>query len=82
MLRQVQHSCVIRLYEIYESEQYVHLVFEYLDDVQLLSVLKAKPNYTEADACRIIKSLLDVVSALHNKLIIHRDIKPENIMLT
>ncbi len=82
MLRQVQHPGVIKLYEVYESEQYVHLVFEYITDAQLFLILRAKEDYSEADAARIMKSLLQVVANLQSKQIIHRDIKPENIMLT
>ncbi len=81
MLRLVQHPNVIRLYEVYESDQYVHMVFEQLSDTQLFHIIRSKPNYTEADAARIMKSLLGVVDFLHSQQVIHRDIRPENIML-
>jgi len=36
--------------------------------------------FAEADAARIIKSLLSAVSFLHSRDIVHRDLKPENIL--
>ncbi len=81
MLRQVQHPNVIRLYEVYESDQYVHMVFESFSDTQLFHMIRGKGSYTEADAARIMTALLSVVNALHGQQIIHRDIRPENIML-
>jgi len=82
ILRQIQHPGIIKLYEVYESEQYVHLIYEFIKDTQLFQILRAKPDYSEADAVRIMKLLLQTVSTVHSKNIILRDIKPENIMLT
>jgi calcium-dependent protein kinase len=81
MLRQIQHPNVIRLYETYESDQYVHMVLENLTDTSLFHMIRSKKGYTEADAARVMKSLLTVVNYLHGHQIIHRDIRPENIMI-
>lgn len=44
----------------------------------------AKPNnkiFSDEEASKIMKSILQGVSYLHSKGIVHRDLKPENILL-
>ena len=80
-LRKVQHPNIIKLFEIYESEQYVHLVFEYLKGCDIFSKIKTRPRYTEADACKIMRAILNAVFTLHSKQIIHRDLNAEHIII-
>lgn len=82
MLRQLKHPGVIQLLNVYEAKDYIHLVFEYIKDTQIFSVLKEKSNYSEVDAMKIMKSLLQILFHMHLNQIIYRDIKPENILLT
>lgn len=46
--------------------------------------LNAKNNqlYTEKDAARLMKQILEAVNYLHHHGICHRDLKPENILLS
>ena len=81
ILRRVKDPAIINLCDVYESEQYVHLVFERIKNTQLFSTLKEKEDYSERDAQNIMKSLLQAVASLHSRNIIHRDLKPESIML-
>lgn len=82
MLKLFKGQNVIQLFNVYESENYVHLVMEHTESVDILSAIKRKDNYTERDARRIIKELLKIVSAFHDKKMIHRDINPENIIIS
>lgn len=45
VLRMIDHNHTIKLYEVYESEKYIHLVFEYLDGGELFERIKSKGNY-------------------------------------
>jgi len=81
ILRKLRHPSIIKMYEIYESENYVHLVCEYLKGKDLLSHIENKPPIPEKEAAAIIKKLLEVVSYIHYKGIIHRDLKFENLYL-
>lgn len=81
ILRSIDHPYVIKLYEVYESEFYVHLVLEYVQGGELLQMLQAKGAYSEADAMKAIKCILEALEYCHTKGIIHRDLKPENIIL-
>jgi len=53
------------------------VVTEYLRGGELLTALQQRPdyNYTEGDACRIIKRVLEGISFIHSKDFMHRDIK-------
>ena len=82
ILRKIQSANVIKLYDIYESEQYIHLVMELLTEPNLLNMLKKRRNYNEADAVKIMKSLLTIIDVMHSKYIIYRDLKPDNIVVT
>ena len=81
ILRQVHCSGVIKLYGIYEADQYVHLVLECLRNIKLLDVIKAKMDYTEKDAAKIMKFLLKTIEFIHSKRVIHRDIKPDILFI-
>lgn len=81
MLKRLKHPGIIRLYNIYDSVEYVHLVFEYIRDTQIFYIIKEKSNYTETDAIIIMRSLLQSIFYMHLNQVIYRDIKPGNIFL-
>ena len=66
---------------MYESDKYIHLVFEYLEGGELFERIKSKGSYQEKDAMNVMKNLLLALDYLHNQGIIHRDLKPENLIL-
>ncbi len=82
MLRQVKHPSIVKLCEVYESEQYIHMACEFVVGGELFSRIKKMASYTEQDARNIMRSLLSGISCFHDHNIIHRDIKPQNLMLT
>jgi serine/threonine protein kinase len=57
------------------------MVVDYLKGGELFDKLKEKGTYSEGDACKLIKKLLEADAYINEKNIIHRDLKPENIML-
>ena len=81
ILRQINHPGVIKLYEVYESELYIHLILEYLQGGELLSHLQSKGVYSEKDASALIKCVLEALEYCHARNIVHRDLKPENLII-
>ena len=80
-LRKLNHPHVIKLYEVYETELYIHLVFEYLNGGELFDQIDERGIFSEQEAQILIKSILQTLKYLHSSNIIHRDLKPENIIL-
>jgi len=80
MMRIDDPNCV-KLYEVYETEDEVQMVLEYLPGSDLFDRIITKQKYAEADAKALMKRVCLGVKNLHAKNIIHRDLKPENILL-
>ena len=86
LLRATDHPNIIKLYETFEDKQYIYLIMEECSGGELFQrlALNAQNNqlYTEKDAAKLFKQILEAVNYLHHHGICHRDIKPENILLS
>ena len=86
LLRATDHPNIIKLYETFEDKQYLYLIMEECSGGELFQrlALNAKNNqlYTEKDAAKLMKQILEAVNYLHHHGICHRDLKPENILLS
>ncbi|CAD8058140.1 unnamed protein product [Paramecium sonneborni] len=81
IMKKIQHESIIRLYEVFEGDEFLFLVIEYLKGGELHKYMKKSPPFSEEKSAKLIFRLLKAVSSIHEKGILHRDIKPENIML-
>jgi len=81
MLRKLNHPNLVKMYELYELDNKVCIVMEYLEGQSLYTYLRKIKSLTEKDTAFIIKQLLLTLGYLESLDIIHRDIKLENIML-
>ena len=59
----------------------VNIVMEYCDGGHLGEYLQKHQPLTEADACRMLKSVASSLAVLHGRGIVHRDLKPSNVLL-
>jgi serine/threonine protein kinase len=82
VLRIAIHPNIIKLYEVYEDDLYIHLVTEYLEGGEMFKRLQSKGVYSEKDASIAIKYILEALDYCHKKNIIHRDLKAENLILS
>ena len=82
ILRSLDHPNIVKYFETYEDENYLHIVMEYIEGDNLFRVLtrQNKFKFSERIIAQIMKCLLVAVLFLHHNGIIHRDIKPENIV--
>ena len=76
------HPNIVTMIEWFEDKKYVFLVFELVRGGELFDGIVENHHYSEKDAARIARGIVQAVYFLHSKGIIHRDLKPENILFT
>ena len=86
-MRRLSHSNVMKLEGVYETENSIYVILEYLEGTQLNDLLKVNHFLIQSgakiqhdDAREIIRHILQGLTHLAKNRIIHRDLKPENIM--
>lgn len=88
LLKEVHHPHIIELYDVYENEQYLHLVTELCTGGELYDKVidlseSEQGHFEEDDAACLIRDILDAIRYIHDELnIVHRDLKPENFLLS
>mmetsp|Transcript_3907 Transcript_3907/g.2891 ORF Transcript_3907/g.2891 Transcript_3907/m.2891 type:complete len:235 (-) Transcript_3907:477-1181(-) len=80
LLRKLSHENIILLHEVFESQNNIHLVLEYLHGGELFERIKKNGTYNETEASVIMRCILRALVAMHSKNIVHRDLKPENLL--
>lgn len=83
VLKMCQHPHIIRLLDIFENQDYIYIVMEYLPGGDLFSYLEKRSfTLTEDRARELSHQLATAIYYLHSFGIAHRDLKPENILMT
>ena len=80
LLKTLDHPNIVRLLEVYESDERVYLVFEYKNG-DLYNYIQTKGPVSEMIAMEIFRQLVDAVDYCHKKNVVHLDIKLENILI-
>ena len=78
----LNHPNILKLFGVFDDEENIYLILEYMEDGTLYSQLKRKRTFKQADASRKLRDILEGVSYLHAQQIAHRDLKPENIVIS
>lgn len=79
-LKLVHHPNIVNLEGLYETRTHMYIVMEKLVGGELFERIVGHPRFTETEAARLIRPLLEAVAYLHDVGIVHRDLKPENIL--
>lgn len=81
ILRSIDNHGVIKLYEIFEDDNYFYMVTEYAEKGDLLSHLKVHKRFNEDEFVPLFRQIVQTLFYLHSKRILHRDIKLDNILI-
>jgi len=80
IMKKVNHPNVLKLYEVFETDETISLVMELVTGGELFYKIVEKGNYSEKEAAGIVKQMIQGVEYLHGEGICHRDLKPENLL--
>lgn len=75
-----EHLHVVRIHGTYEDSFSVHLVMELCEGGELFDRIVQKGHYSERQAAKLIRTIVEVVEACHSLGVMHRDLKPENFL--
>ena len=75
-MRNLDHKNILRLYEVYENEQFIYMVFDLMAGGEFLKSMKPHIEFTEIFVAQVIHNLLGALEYPHSMNIMHRDIKP------
>ena len=78
----VDHPNIIRYFESYEDDRYIHIVQELCLGGDLLDRFAYSAPFSEETVSRLYKKIFSAVNHIHSIYICHRDIKPENFLFT
>lgn len=78
------HPYLPRIAQVYEDDQYIYLVMDYIEGCNLKEWMKKEGWVSEKQLLVWAKQLAEVLGYLHKQdpPVIYRDMKPENIMIT
>jgi len=82
MLKQLHHSNLVNLLEVFRRKKRLFLVFEFVDRTVLDDLDKAPNGLDEVQVKKISYQVLRGLDFCHTHNIIHRDVKPENILVS
>ena len=84
VLMKMDHPNIVKLYEVFESDNSLYLIMEECYGGELFDRILHRINtnnmYTEREACLLMKQIIGAIEYCHNNGITHRDLKPENLL--
>lgn len=78
---QLEHPNIVRATDADEDDGVQYLVMEYLDGVDLSSLVRQRGPLPVAEACELVRQAALGLQHAHENGFVHRDIKPANLML-
>uniref|UniRef100_M4BH99 Putative serine/threonine protein kinase n=2 Tax=Hyaloperonospora TaxID=184462 RepID=M4BH99_HYAAE len=78
----LRHKHIVRLYEVYETPDFLYLVMAKATKGNLKSLMERKRMLPEALAGKLSQQIARAVVFLHDMGVLHCDLKPDNILLS
>ena len=77
----LEHPNIIHVNEVFEANNTVYYVMEYLDAGSLRCYVREHGALSESEALAIMMPIMNAMDYLHQHRMTHLDIKPDNVML-
>lgn len=82
VLKELNQENCLQLCAFFDEGEKVYVVLDLIAGGELFAKICAEKHFSEKEAAKIMRMLLQGLAYLHGKNIIHRDLKPENLLLT
>lgn len=80
-LADLEHPNIVRLYDYGEENGLYYMVMEFLNGMNLSSLLKMKGRFEPDEILPILQDVSRALDYAHQSGLVHRDVKPSNVML-
>jgi len=81
IMRQLAHRHIIQLYQVMETETFIHIVMEFASNGEIFDYVVSRGRTSEREAALKFSQILSAVNYCHNNRVVHRDLKSENLLL-
>lgn len=76
------HPNIVTAHDAEQAGDAHFLVMEFVDGIDLATIVKDRGPMSIAEACRCVRQAADGLQHAHEQGMVHRDIKPHNLMLS
>lgn len=82
IMSEMDHPNIVRLHEIFETDDNLYLIMELCTGGELLDRLHKQDRhcFNEMEVIPMVKTMIEVVKFCHDHHIVHRDLKLENFL--
>ena len=80
-LSKLQHPNIIKVVEIFEANNTIYYVMEFIAGGSLDDYIAKNNGIKEDEAIKIVKQIGSALSFMHKNKMLHLDLKPSNIMM-
>lgn len=81
ILKELDHPCIVKLFEVWETDTYIGMVMEYASGGELFEHILLHRYLKEKEAVKFFAQLIGAVGYLHKNSIVHRDLKLVSFIL-
>ena len=81
LMRKLNHPNITKILEMFEDENYILIIMEYINGGNLFSFVKKRRKLNEKISKFLFKQIILGINHIHSQNIVHRDIKLENILI-
>ena len=81
LMKRLNHPNITKILELFEDEEYILIIMEYINGGNLLSFVKKHRKVSEKTSKLLFKQIILGIKYIQEQNIVHRDIKLENILI-
>ena len=81
ILKKLNHENILKCYDIFETKDYLYLIYEYTNNGNLICFIEENKNLDSIKIENILSQLIEGIKYIRSYGLIPNDLNPENIMI-